>query len=100
MNELETVIDALRAHKSILNASGVLHVAVFGSTARKEQSADSDIDVLLDLDETQKINVFDYVALKEQIREILGGGCVDVVTRQGLKKTLKDRVEKESINAF
>ncbi len=100
MNDLETVIEALRAHKSVLNARGVLHAAVFGSTARNEQSANSDIDVLLDLDEAKKINVFDYVALKDQIRDILGGGSVDVVTRQGLKKTLKDRVEKESVSAF
>lgn len=100
MNELETVIDALRAHKGILNARGVVHAAVFGSTAREEQGIKSDIDVLLDLDETHKINVFDYVALKDQIKDILGGGRVDVVTRAGLKKSLKDRVEKESVNAF
>jgi hypothetical protein len=43
---LNDVLQTLRAHESELWLLGVSHAAVFGSLARGEASADSDIDVL------------------------------------------------------
>ena len=99
MNELNAIIDALKAHKDALAAKGVLHAAVFGSTARGQRHDNSDVDILIDLDRTRPLNVFDYASIKDEIKAIVGGRA-DVVTREGLKKALRDRVEKEAVDAF
>ncbi len=94
---LSDALHILQSHAQHLRAQGVVHAAVFGSTAR--DGAGNDVDVLIDLDETRSLNVFDYAAIKEEIGNLLGGR-VDVVTREGLKKTLKAQVEREAVNAF
>ncbi len=99
MNELNAVIDALKAHRDVLATKGVVHASVFGSTARGQQTADSDVDILIDLDESRTINVFDYASIKDEIKQIVGGR-VDVVTREGLKKALREQVEKEAVDVF
>jgi uncharacterized protein len=48
---LPDVLETLRAHESDLRRLGVSHAAVFGAVARGEAGAESDIDVLGELDE-------------------------------------------------
>jgi predicted nucleotidyltransferase len=48
---LDNVIDALRSHEGELRRFGVSHASVFGSVARGEARADSDVDVLVELDQ-------------------------------------------------
>ena len=50
---LDDVLEMLRTHESELRRLGVSHAAVFGSVARSEARADSDIDVLVELDPDQ-----------------------------------------------
>ncbi len=96
---LNDVIGTLKTHKNALKEKGVMHAAVFGSTARGEDKEGSDIDILIDLDKSRPINVFDYASIKDEIKQIVGGR-VDVVTREGLKEALRERVEKEAVDAF
>jgi len=42
----EHVIAILRRHEPQLKAAGVVHLSLFGSTARGDRRADSDIDLL------------------------------------------------------
>ena len=46
---LNSALQTLREHRRELGVLGVNHVAVFGSVARGEARADSDIDLLVDL---------------------------------------------------
>jgi len=101
MNELETVLSSLKGHRDALRARGVLHAAVFGSTARGTSNNASDVDIVIDLDEAKPINVFDYTSIKDEIKAIVGEGSkVDVVIREGLKGAIRRRVESEAIDAF
>jgi len=56
--DLQSVLDTLRSHESDLRRLGVSHAAVFGSVARGEAGAESDIDVLVDLDENRPMGIF------------------------------------------
>lgn len=77
----------------------MLHAAVFGSVARGESAADSDIDVLVDLDPRKAIGMFEYSRIRMLIGELLGGNA-DVVNRKTLKPLLRAGILREAVDAF
>ena len=81
---LNDVLQILRTHESELRLLGVSHAAVFGSVARGEARAGSDIDVLVELDEHRSMGIFEYARLKLSINELLAGAS-DVVNRRTIK---------------
>jgi len=69
-------------------------VRVFGSVARDEATEDSDVDLLIK--PRRGCSLFDLGGLLEDLQELLG--CrVDLVTEDGLKPRLRERVLKEAI---
>lgn len=96
---LSGVLQTLRAHKGELCAMGVSHASVFGSVARGEARANSDIDVLVDLDRERPIGIFEYARLKLYIGELFGSSA-DVVNRRTLKPLLRDSILRDAIDAF
>lgn len=92
-------MDTLRSHESELRAMGVTHAAVFGSVARDQARTDSDIDVLIDLDQNKGIGLFEYARLKLYFNEILEGSA-DVVNRKSLKPLLSQPILQDAIHAF
>ena len=73
---------------------GATNIRVFGSVARGEAQADSDIDFLVD---TGPVTSSWFPAgLVIDLEEILG--CrVEVVTERGLSPLIKDRVLQEAV---
>lgn len=73
---------------------GVRHVRVFGSVARGDAGDDSDVDLLVDLDQGRSL--LDLGAFLMDIQDLLGCS-VDVVTEAGLKPRLRARVLTEAV---
>ncbi len=96
---LSDVLRTLRAHEAELRQQGVRHAAVFGSVARGDARAGSDVDVLVDLDPERPIGIFEYARLKLYVSELLGGSG-DVVNRRTLKPLLRDSVLRDAVNVF
>lgn len=71
---------------------------MFGSVARGEATATSDVDVLVVLDE-RPIRIFEYAGIKLYINEILesAGG---VVNSRTLKPLLRDGILRDAVHAF
>ena len=90
---------ALRAHEADLRARGVRHAAVFGSVARGEATARSDVDILIELDPDAPLGLFDYAAIKAFIAEMFGGRA-DVVNRKTVRPLLRDAIFSEAVDAF
>lgn len=44
---------------------------LFGSCSRGEETKDSDVDILIDLDKSQPIGLFRYVTMKLDLEELL-----------------------------
>lgn len=65
---------------------------LFGSFARREQGEGSDVDLLVDYDQTP--GMFRFLDLEEELETILG--CrVDLVTRDALKPGIGERILAE-----
>jgi hypothetical protein len=82
-----------------LRRLGVAHAAVFGSVARGEAGAESDVDVLVDLDENRPMGIFEYARMKLYINELLEGSS-DVVNRRTLKPLLRANILHDEVHAF
>lgn len=83
---------------SVLEKYPVARAGVFGSYARGEQQADSDLDVLVEF-ETQE-NIFqDYFGLLSEL-EAVTGLDVDLVEYQLIKPVLRDNILKDEIRIY
>jgi predicted nucleotidyltransferase len=80
--------------RRIASAHGAGNVRVFGSTGRGEQSAGSDLDLLVDMAEGRSL--FDLIALSNDLEASLGIE-VDVVTEASLSPYICDRVLDEAV---
>ena len=69
----QDVIAVLRLNADTLRARGVKHAALFGSVARGDDGPDSDIDILVELDPTAKVDLFAYVELRTFMAELFPG---------------------------
>lgn len=96
---LHHVLDILRSHESQLRSYGVYHAAVFGSVARGEAEDESDVDVLVELDQSRPMGLFQYARLKLYIDDLLGGHA-DVANRTTLKPLLRDHILRDAVRAF
>jgi predicted nucleotidyltransferase len=101
---LSEALAVLKAHEAELRARGVTHAAVFGSVARGESGAASDVDILIDLDPERRIGVFGYAGIKLYIAQLFGldslDGPIDIVSRSNLKPRLRDNILKDAADAF
>jgi uncharacterized protein len=85
----------LRRHKAAFEREfGVTRLGIFGSIARGDPRADSDLDVIV---ERREPDLFALVHIKERLSSSLRRP-VDVVSyRDRMNKYLKSRIEKEAI---
>lgn len=63
----EDILARLWENEAELRARGIVHAALFGSRARGEARADSDTDIMIEVDPAAHVTLFDYVGLKEYI---------------------------------
>ena len=92
-------LDILRANEAELRSRGVRHAALFGSVARGEARADSDLDVMIDIDARTVGGVYGYVGLCRFIGDLFPVH-VDVANRASLKDRIRQRVEGDAVLAF
>jgi predicted nucleotidyltransferase len=93
MNRQET-IEILSRHRDAILRFGVKSIGLFGSVARDETSAGSDVDVLVEFEGPATFSA--YMDLKFFLEDLLKTR-VDLVTRRALKPYAKASVERELI---
>jgi predicted nucleotidyltransferase len=95
----EQIIARLQANEQELRHRGVLHAALFGSIARGDATAASDIDIMIEIEPDAPVGVFEYVGIKQYIAGLFDGP-VDVVDREGLKPYVRPAATADAIYAF
>ena len=78
---------------SIAERYGARNIRIFGSVARGDDRPDSDLDLLIDLEEGQSL--LDLIAIQQDLEELLGRK-VDVVTEPEISPYFRDSVLKEA----
>ncbi len=91
-------IDRLLRHRHELQRAGVEHLYLFGSTARDEANAESDVDLFFDY-QKGKFGLFALMDVKELTRQILGGRT-DIMTRDSLHPALRAGIETDAVRIF
>jgi predicted nucleotidyltransferase len=91
-------LDALRGRRdqilALATKRGAHNVRVFGSVARGEASAGSDVDLLVDFEAGRSL--LDHGGLIADLQDLLG--CdVDVITAKAVHKRLEDRIINEAL---
>ncbi|WP_238245033.1 nucleotidyltransferase family protein [Methylobacterium iners] len=95
----DAALKTLRKHEAELRRRGVRHAALFGSVARGEAHAGSDLDVMIEIDEAEILTVYDHVSVVSFIEDLFAMK-VDVANRGTLKDRIRVRAEREAIAAF
>ena len=94
MHNLQSILEILRKHKPELEKKyPISKLGVFGSYARGEATATSDIDITVEFSAPMGLN---FVALAEEIESILGTPT-DVVPKRSIKPAYLPFVEKDLV---
>ncbi len=95
MKNFATVDQLRNLSEELRDSFKVKSLKVFGSFARGEESAASDIDILVELSETA--DLLDFIRLAEFLERKLGRK-VDLVTERALKAELRDGILSEALS--
>ena len=95
----EQVIAILREHEQELKAAGIVRLAVFGSVARGDNSAKSDVDLLADFDKTRHHTLLTIGRIATRLADLLGT-TVDLSSPEWLKASIRRQVLQEAVDAF
>lgn len=95
----EHVIATLRAHEAELRQVGIRRLSLFGSVARGEAEADSDVDIAAELDPEAGIGFFALGALERRLADLVGRK-VDLLPEPVEKQRLRANIDRDRRRAF
>ncbi len=92
----DRLLQLLAEHRQDLDKFGVSTLAVFGSVARNQAQAHSDVDLLVEF--AKPVGLFEFVRLQLYLEALLGRP-VDLVTPDALRPEFREAVLDEAIRA-
>jgi predicted nucleotidyltransferase len=93
------VIQTLRQLESELKAAGIAHLLLFGSVARGDNSARSDVDLLAEFDPSKRRTLLSMTRLENRLSDLLGAR-VDLSPVQAMREPVRTRALREAVHAF
>jgi len=79
----------------ILKKYGVNRAGILGSVVRGEDSEDSDVDILVEIE--NRMSLLDFVGLKLELEEVIGRK-VDLGEYDAIKPIIKEQILKEEVS--
>ena len=89
-----TISEIKEKTKPILKKYGITRAAVFGSVARGENTAKSDIDILVEI--PHEHGLFEFLTIKNELENALEKK-VDLIEYIGIKKAIKENILKSQV---
>jgi predicted nucleotidyltransferase len=75
----------------------VKSIGIFGSYIRGEEKKESDLDILVDFEESADLSLLDFIRLENHLSEELGVK-VDLVEKRTLKPRIGKRILEEVVS--
>ena len=95
----DQILATLRAHEDELRAAGVVRLSLFGSVARDQAVAESDVDLMAEFDTSKQYSLLDRVRLQNRLVDILGV-AVDLAPVPMLKNDVREHAMHDAVRAF
>jgi len=99
INLAEHVIATLRVHEAELRQAGIRRLSLFGSVARGDAKAESDVDLAVEFDPAAEMDLIRLVALERRISETLGRP-VEILPEPVENPRVRANVERDRLIAF
>ncbi len=93
MKSRQDILSALEQNRDVIRELGVKELGLFGSFARDEQTDESDIDFLVEI---EKKTFRSYMAVLNFLEDLVGRK-VDLVMKGTIKPIIRNRVLAETI---
>jgi uncharacterized protein len=94
MNTQDILNKLVELKPTLIERYNVKEISLFGSFVRKEQSEDSDIDILIEFD--NNADLFDLIGLELSLEDIFEHK-VDVVPKQALRPELRESILQQIV---
>ena len=95
----EFIVATLRARADDFKADGVAHLSFFGSRARGDATAESDLDVLIDTVPGRKFSLLDLSGVGLAIEDALGIRS-QIVLRRSIEPGFAARIRDDLVEVF
>jgi predicted nucleotidyltransferase len=95
----DEVIARLKNTESAVRALGARALYLYGSHARDEAAAGSDVDVFIDKDPVRPFGLSEFMDIYFRLKEAVGVE-VGYTTREGIVEFYRPQIEREAIRIF
>lgn len=95
----EEIIAAIRQNAAAIRAEGVTRLAVFGSRARGDNHADSDIDVLIEVEPDISFSILDLIGVEHIIQDATGL-ATQATMRRSMPPRFAQRIADDILEVF
>ena len=99
LDERARIVAQLREQAPRLRARGISRLSLFGSIARGEARAKSDLDLLIEVDPHSHFSLFDLVDLQDELNPLLGRHAHFAFAAK-LRPWLRREILAEAISIF
>jgi predicted nucleotidyltransferase len=95
----ERILAILRTHAPELKSAGLVHLRLFGSVARGEATAKSDVDLLADFDRSKPVTLVTIGSIQSRLADLLGAK-VDLSSAEWMREPIRNSALHEAVLAF
>ena len=95
----QSVIDRLSREQSNLQALGLAGLSLFGSSARGQDRAGSDVDLAVTFDDAAKIDLFRFAAISEKLSQLLDAK-VDLIVEPARNARMQAQIDRDRVRVF
>jgi predicted nucleotidyltransferase len=97
---LALVLQLLRQNRVDLEKAGIRHAEIFGSVARGEDTPNSDVDILVDLDPKLVGDLFAYSRVQRTLQNLVGRP-VDIARKGRQRSSEMDaEIARDAVRAY
>ena len=94
MNRDDIILFLRRYKEKNQNKYGIISIGVFGSAARRAMTEQSDIDIVVELEDA---DMFNLIGIKQDLEEELHRSIDIIRYREKMNAFLKRKIEEEAI---